>query len=90
LDVLQDVARWLGIGISNLVNIFNPELVVLGGVLARANKILIPVIETTVRENALGEPRESLKIAISAYGSEACTVGAAALVLDEILRYPFP
>jgi glucokinase-like ROK family protein len=90
LDVLRDVARWLGIGIANLVNIFNPELVVLGGVLARANSILIPVIETTVWENALGQPRETLKIAISAHQSEACTVGAAAIVLDEILRYPFP
>ena len=90
LDALQDVARWLGIGIANLVNIFNPELIVLGGALARASKILIPVIETTVRENALGQPRETLQIAISAYSSEACIVGAAAIVLDEILRYPFP
>jgi len=90
LDALQDVARWLGIGIANLVNAFNPELVVLGGALARASKIMIPVIETTVQETALGQPRETLKIAISAYGPEACVVGAAAIVLDEILRYPFP
>lgn len=90
LNALQDVARWLGIGIANLVNAFNPELVVLGGALARASKLLIPVIETTVGENALEQPRQALKIAISAYGSEACIVGAAAIVLDEILRYPFP
>ena len=55
-----------------------------------ASAILIPVIETTVWENALQEPRETVKIAISAYGPEACIVGAAAIVLDEILRYPFP
>ena len=76
--------------IINLVNTFNPELIVIGGALARASAILIPVIETTVRENALQEPRETVKIAISAYGPEACIVGAAAIVLDEILRYPFP
>ena len=90
LCALQDVARWLGIGIANLVNTLNPELVVLGGELARASKALTPVIETTVRENALEQPRKALKIAVSAYGSEACVVGAAAIVLDEILRYPFP
>jgi len=90
LCALQDVARWLGIGIANLVNTLNPELVVLGGGLARASMALTPVIETTVRENALEQPRKALKIAVSAYGSEACVVGAAAIVLDEILRYPFP
>ena len=90
LDALKDVSRWLGVGIANLVNIFNPELVVLGGALTRAKSIVIPVIEATVRESALGQPRETLRIAISAHQSEACIVGAAAIVLDDILRYPFP
>jgi len=88
LDTLQEVARWLGLGIANLVNAFNPELIVLGGALARASEILAPIIETTVEQNALRQPHESLKIAVSAYGAEACVVGAAAIVLDEILRYP--
>ncbi len=87
---LQDVAQWLGIGIANLVNTFNPELIVLGGSLALASKILTPVIEATVREQALRPSQQVLRFAISAHGSEACVVGAAALVLDEILRYPFP
>ncbi|MBI5030362.1 MAG: ROK family transcriptional regulator [Chloroflexi bacterium] len=90
LETLQDVGRWLGIGIANLVNAFNPELVVLGGALARASTIVTPIIESTVEQNALRQPHESLKIGISAYGSEGCVVGAAAIVLDEILRYPFP
>jgi glucokinase-like ROK family protein len=88
LTTLQDVARWLGLGIANLVNAFNPELIVLGGALARASEILSPIIEATVAENALRQPHESLKIAVSAYGAEACVIGAAAIVLDEILRYP--
>ncbi len=88
LDALHDVGKWLGVGIANLVNVFNPELIVLGGQLALASKILTPVIETTVREQALKQPLELLKIATSAHGSEACVVGSAALVLDEILRYP--
>ena len=90
LQVLQGVGRWLGLGIANLVNAFNPELVVLGGALAQASQILTPVIEATVKENALRQPQETLKIATSAYGSEGCVVGAVAIVLDEILRYPFP
>lgn len=88
LDTLREVARWLGIGIANLVNIFNPELIVLGGALARANQVMAPIVEATVHENALKQTHESLKIATSLFGEEACVVGAAAIVLDEILRYP--
>jgi glucokinase-like ROK family protein len=90
LDALQNVARWLGIGIANLVNAFNPELIVLGGALARASRVIAPVIESTVKENALRQPQESLQITVSAFGAEGCVVGSAAIVLDEILRYPFP
>lgn len=90
LNALQHIARWLGLGIANLVNAFNPELVVLGGGLARASQVLTPVVEATVKENALRQPQATLKITVSAFGSEACAVGAAAIVLDEILRYPFP
>ncbi len=87
---LQDVGRWLGIGIANLVNAFNPELVVLGGALACASNVLLPVIQMTVREQALEPSQHILKIGTSQHGAEACVVGAAALVLDKILRYPFP
>ncbi len=90
LDALQDVGKWLGIGIANLVNTFNPELVILGGALALASNILLPVIEATVREQSLEPSQHVLRIGTSVHRSEACVVGAAALVLDEILRYPFP
>ncbi len=90
VEALRGVGMWLGIGIANLVNTFNPELVVLGGALARASNILTPVIHATVQSQALRPSLEVLKIATSAHGSEACIVGSAALVLDEILRYPFP
>lgn len=90
LEALRGAGKWLGIGIANLVNTFNPELVVLGGALARASNILTPVIQATVQTQALRPSLQVLKIATSAHGSEACIVGCAALVLDEILRYPFP
>ncbi len=87
-DALRNVGKWLGIGIANLVNTLNPELVVLGGTLALAWHILIPEIQATVQEQALKPSQQVLRIVTSAHGSEACVVGAAALVLDEILRYP--
>jgi glucokinase-like ROK family protein len=85
---LEEVGVQLGIGIANLVNAFNPEMVVLGGALSLASTFLLPVIEETVRKHALAQPYDIVKMVASAHGADACVVGAVALVLDEILREP--
>jgi len=88
LAALADVAHHLGVGIANLVNIFNPSLVVLGGALNTASRFLLPTIETAFKENVLGPAQNDLRIAPSAHGADACVIGAVTLVLDEILRTP--
>ncbi len=88
LDALQDVGKYLGIGVANLVNIFNSELFVLGGALSLANEFLLPEIKGTVCESALRPPCENIDFAASAHGEDACAMGAVALVLDDILREP--
>ncbi len=88
LAAMGEVARNLGFGIANLVDIFNPQMVVLGGELNYANEILLPVIEQVVSTNALSLTRQELRIVASAHGTDACVIGAAALVLDDILREP--
>ncbi len=91
LEAMHEVGGNLGFGIANLINIFNPQMVVLGGALAYASDILLPVIEKVVASNAMRIPAEDVKIAVSAYGPDGCLVGAAVLVLDDIMREPdFP
>jgi glucokinase-like ROK family protein len=88
LAALREVGNYLGIGIANLINIFNPQMVVLGGALNSASDILLPIVERVVVGNALGIICEDMKIIPSAHGTEACVMGAVALVLDDILREP--
>ena len=85
---LREVGEQLGIGIANLVNVFNPELVVLGGALSLASAFLLPSIEEAVQAHMLSQPGEIVDIASSAHGADACVMGAVALVLDDILRQP--
>jgi glucokinase-like ROK family protein len=85
---LEEVGVQLGIGVANLVNTFNPEMVVLGGALSLASPFLLPVIEEMIRKHALAQPRASVEVAASAHGADACVMGAVALVLDDILREP--
>jgi glucokinase-like ROK family protein len=86
MDALAEVAFYLGIGIANLVNLFNVEVVVLGGALNEASSLLLKDVEKIVLANTLAPEREHLKVIPSAHGSDACIMGAVALVLDDILR----
>jgi len=86
--VLEEIGIQLGIGIANLVNTLNPEMVVLGGTLSLASPFLLPAIDKMVHEHALARPGEIVQVAVSAHGADACVMGAVALVLDEILREP--
>ncbi len=88
LAALQDAARYLGIGIANLVNILNPQLIILGGALGQASEQLVPVIKETVKQSSLFPMRAALSIVPSSNGLDDCVLGAAALVLDAILRHP--
>lgn len=90
LHALQEVGEHLGVGVANLVNVFNPELIVLGGALNRASKILLPIVDRLISENALAPSRENVRVAASAHGTDACLMGAIALVLEDIMREPIP
>lgn len=88
IDALSQAAFYLGIGIANLVNLFNVEVIVLGGTLNKASPLILREIERVVFENTLAPGREHLRIIPSAHGADACIMGAIALVLDDILRDP--
>ena len=88
LDALQIVGDALGIGVANLVNIFNPELIVLGGELSLASAFLLPAVQEGMCLNALPPACENVRLVASAHGAEACLMGAVALVLEDILREP--
>lgn len=88
IDALSKVAFYLGIGIANLVNLFDVDMIVLGGALCNASPFILKDIERVVRTNTLVADRKELKIIPSAHGSDACVMGAIALVLDDILCEP--
>lgn len=86
MDTLQEIGVHLGRGISNLINIFNPELIVMGGALSPASPWLIPNIQKSIQKHALAPLLENLSIVPSRLGQDSSVMGAVALVLDNILR----
>jgi glucokinase-like ROK family protein len=88
LATFRAVAEHFGTGLANLINVFNPELVVLGGALSVCGRWLIPAIKAHLQANILPPLRERTRVEVSAQGEEACVLGAVAFVLDNILREP--
>jgi glucokinase-like ROK family protein len=85
-QAIEEVAVNLGMGIADLVNVFNPDLIVIGGALSLGKDILHPIIKKTVFTIALKPAVENLRIVFSDRSTEACALGAVAVVLDDILR----
>jgi predicted NBD/HSP70 family sugar kinase len=84
---LAESGRWLGLGIRTLINTFNPELVVLGGLYHR----FFEFIEDGVRDgaqDAIKASRQMARIARSNIGPDASLAGAAELALAAIIADP--
>lgn len=86
--VMQQMGEHLGIGIANLVNIFNPQLVVLGGYYSLAHETIIPMIKATITRHSLFPMRMALSVLPSQRGADDGILGAVALVLDDRMRAP--
>lgn len=88
LDALSEVGRYLGIGIANLVNTFNPSLIVLGGALGIAGPYILPRAQQEINMRALAAIRQDVQVVWSAFQFDAGAVGGVTLILREILNNP--
>jgi predicted NBD/HSP70 family sugar kinase len=88
LDALTEIGHWLGLGIANLVNIFNPELVVLGGTYQLLFSYLDSAVSAGASQQALAAPASAVTITNSGLGEDAPLIGAAELVFSELIADP--
>jgi predicted NBD/HSP70 family sugar kinase len=84
---IDEVGEWLGIGLANLVNLFNPEVIVLGGHL----RLLFPLVTGTLYRRihyALPASREQVRIEVPALNGDSTLMGAAELAFEALLVDP--
>jgi|YNPNPStandDraft_1061719.scaffolds.fasta_scaffold02675_3 glucokinase-like ROK family protein len=81
-EIIEETATYLGIAIANLINLFNPELIILGGPVGRAGHVLIEPLQAEVRRRAMTHPLSAVRIVTSALKADAGAIGAAVLVLQ--------
>jgi predicted NBD/HSP70 family sugar kinase len=88
LAAMAEIGRWLGIGIGNLINLFNPEVVVLGGLYHRFFPFVEGALMRAARAQALAAPWSRVAITPSALGADANLLGAAEMALSPTIADP--
>jgi predicted NBD/HSP70 family sugar kinase len=88
LGALDELGRWLGIGLANLVNVLNPRVIVLGGLFAQASPYIDRALDRELDRMALRGPRGLVRVAPAGLGIDAPLVGAAELALEPFLADP--
>jgi glucokinase len=87
-EVLELIGFRLGVAIASFVNVFNPELVVLGGGFARAGDLLFEPARRVVAERALSPARDLVRIVPALLGAEAGLIGAALVAFESLNAEP--
>ncbi len=87
-DSFAEVGRAMGQGIAGLVNIFNPEKVVIGGTLSAASGHLLPALKEAISQRALNDVLKKTDVIPSVFGDDASLFGAVAIVVEDIMWNP--
>lgn len=88
LDVLGQAGTRLGHVIADLVDVLDPELIVLAGALSHVVPWLLPAIERVRERESLGGYRGRCRVTTSTLGAEAVTMGGVGLAMETVLSLP--
>jgi glucokinase len=80
LELVSRAGSYLGVGMVNLINIFNPEMIIVGGGMSKMGDMLLDPARKVVRERAFSLPANAVRIVLSELGDDAGALGAAAFV----------
>jgi predicted NBD/HSP70 family sugar kinase len=82
--ILSEVGEHLGVAVLNLVHIFNPGLVIIGGGVSRIGELIFDPIRRVVMERAMPDFTKELRIVPADLSDDVALYGAVALVLQEL------
>jgi glucokinase-like ROK family protein len=84
--IFDRAAEYLGLGISGVINLFNPEAVFIGGGVAQAGDILFSRVRKTVNARALNKTASDVAILPASFGYRAAVMGAISLILSGVVN----
>ena len=85
-ELITRTGYYVGVGLANLVNIFNPELIVIGGGLSNIGDMLLEPAYEVAGERAFKESYRTVRFALAKLGRDSGVLGAAAFALQEMKK----
>lgn len=86
LDVVERIGHTIGESVANLINIFNPELVVIGGLLARTGDFLLQSVRSSMRKYSLNLVNRDTRLELSKFNERGGVIGACLLARKKVLE----
>jgi predicted NBD/HSP70 family sugar kinase len=86
IDIIHNIGLELGKGLSIAVHLFNPQIIIIDGVLSKAQKLIVNPIEHAINKYCLTDFKEDLSIEISQLSEDAKIYGVHAYVVESILK----
>ena len=77
ISIVRDTAKYIGMAVANLMTLFDPETVVLGGMIAESGDVMLEPIKIECSRRLQPQQAELLHIVLSTLGNEAVAIGAA-------------
>ncbi len=85
---VAEIGDWLGIGVANLINLFNPGVVIFGGMLRDVYAAAAPQVADRIARHAMPVSRERARLRLSGLADDATLIGAAELGFAALLADP--
>ena len=85
-ELIAQVSYYLGVGLANLVNIFNPELIIIGGGLSRMGDMLLEPAYKVAEERAFEQAYRAVRFSLPELGDDVGVLGAAVFAMREMER----
>lgn len=82
IELFARTGHYLGVGITNIINIFNPELIIIGNRFAEADRWLGPAIRKVIHTRALPYHREKMSLTFAGLGKRSCVAGASSFAVS--------
>lgn len=85
IEAINEIGEKLGRGVAALINIFNPELIIIGGILAKSEEYLSLPLKNAINKYSLSIVNKDTKIVLSTHGEKFAAIGACLLLRDRLL-----
>jgi predicted NBD/HSP70 family sugar kinase len=89
ITILSEVGLNLGRGISMLIQLLNPELIIIGGAVAEAKQYLLTPIQQALNIYSMAKSREKTQLALYSLGKDVGLLGGVAVVNDKLFEELF-